>query len=117
MKVVYIAGPFRADNAWEIEQNVRRAEELSLEVWRLGFVALCPHTNTRFFQGAADDDVWLRGYLELVVRSDAVLVVQGWENSSGAQAEAKLAAVHNIPIFYTTEELVDWFRGKWASKA
>ena len=60
MKVVYIAGPFRGPNAWEIEQNIRRAESLALEVWRAGAAALCPYTNTRFFQGAAPDDVWLR---------------------------------------------------------
>ena len=34
MKVV--AAPFRADNAWEVEQNVRAAEGVALELWRLG---------------------------------------------------------------------------------
>lgn len=28
MKVIYVAGPFRAPNSWEIEQNIRRAEAL-----------------------------------------------------------------------------------------
>ena len=60
MKVVYVAGPFRGPNAWEIEENIRRAERLALEVWRLGCACLCPHTNTRFFQGAAPDAVWVR---------------------------------------------------------
>lgn len=68
MRVVYIAGPFRAENAWEIEQNIRRAEEAALELWRAGAAVLCPHTNTRYFQGAAPDHVWLEGDLELLRR-------------------------------------------------
>ena len=30
MKLVYIAGPFRAPTPWQVEQNVRRAESLAL---------------------------------------------------------------------------------------
>ena len=63
MKVVYVAGPFRGRDSWEIESNIRRAEALALEVWRAGAAALCPHANTRFFQGAADDGVMIGGGL------------------------------------------------------
>ena len=51
LPVIYIAGPFRAINSWEVEQNIRHAEEVALEVWRSKAVALCPHTMHRFFQG------------------------------------------------------------------
>ena len=51
MKLVYIAGPFRGSSAWDIEENIRVAERAALEVWKMGAAALCPHTNTRFFQG------------------------------------------------------------------
>ena len=106
--VVYVAGPFRGPNAWAIEQNIRRAEELSLEVWRMGVAAICPHTNTRFFQGAADDSVWLDGDLEILRRCDAVLLVPGWENSSGTRAEVKEAEAQGIPVFKTLGELFSW---------
>ena len=39
-KVVYVAGPFRGDSHWDIEQNIRRAEELSLEIWKAGGAGL-----------------------------------------------------------------------------
>jgi len=40
----------------------RRAEELALRVWRLGCVAvICPHTNTRFFQGAKENLISYEG--------------------------------------------------------
>lgn len=108
MKVVYIAGPFRGPNAWEIEQNIRRAEEQALLVWRLGAAALCPHTNTRFFQGAAPDDVWLNGDLELLARCDAVYAITGWLASSGARAEVEFAQEHGIPVCVSLED-VAWF--------
>ena len=108
MKVVYIAGPFRGSNSWEMEQNIRRAEALALEVWRLGAACICPHTNTRFFQGAADDAVWLDGDLEILRRCDAVLMVSGWERSSGSKAEREEAVKVHIPVFLLPVSLARW---------
>ena len=108
MKVVYVAGPFRGPNSWEIEQNIRRAETLALEVWRAGFAAICPHTNTRFFQGAAPDEVWLDGDIAILVKCDAVLCTPDWEKSSGARAEVDRAKQVGIPVFHSTEALVSW---------
>jgi hypothetical protein len=108
MIVVYIAGPYRAPHAWAIEQNIRRAEELALAVWRSGRAALCPHTNTRFFQGAAEDHVWLDGDLELLKRCDAMLLVPGWERSTGALAERAQAMALAIPVFEDLDRLREW---------
>ena len=105
MKVVYIAGPFRGKDHWEIAQNIREAETLALAVWRLGAAALCPHTNTAHFQGAAPDDVWLQGDLELLRRCDAVLATPRWRTSQGAVAEIQYAEQLRIPIFHTLDSL------------
>lgn len=112
MRVVYVAGPFRGPNAWEIEQNIRRAETLALEVWKLGAAALCPHTNTRFFQGAADDSVWLDGDLELLRRCDAVLLTPDWKRSTGARAEAVWARECGLQVFHSINELQAWLGGR-----
>lgn len=108
MRVIYVAGPYRGPDAWAIESNIRRAEALALEVWRLGAVALCPHCNTRFFQGAAPDAVWLEGDLELLRRCDAVILTPDWEDSRGARVERELAARLGLPIFDTLEPLAEW---------
>ena len=100
-RVVYIAGPFRGANAWEIEQNIRRAEELALEAWKAGAAVLCPHTNTRHFGGVLPDEVWLAGDQEFVVRSNAVLTTPDWGRSFGATAEVALAREMQIPIFHS----------------
>ncbi len=108
MRLVYVAGPFRGSSAWEIECNIRRAETLALEVWRLGAAALCPHCNTRFFQNAAPDEVWLAGDLVMLERCDAVLLTDDWERSSGARAEVQHARNRCIPCFYNLTELKTW---------
>lgn len=117
MNVVYVAGPFRPQtpgDCWEMEQNIRRAEELSLQVWRMGCAAICPHSNTRFFQGAADDSVWLDGDLELLSRCDAILMTDDWERSVGARAERNLALELGIRIFYSVDQLGIWLRAEAA---
>lgn len=104
MKVIYIAGPFRAKTPWGIEQNIRRAEVLSLRVAKLGAMPLCPHTNTRNFEGEMPDQFWLDGTLELMAKCDAVILVEGWRNSEGSMGEVKKANELGIPVF---EKLCD----------
>lgn len=73
-------------------------------MWRAGLVGICPHCNTRFFQGAAEDDVWLDGDLAILERCDAVLLVPGWENSEGTNVEIEHAHKQGVPVF---DNLVD----------
>ena len=100
MKVVYIAGPFMADTAWEIEQNCRRAEMIALNVWRAGAIAVCPHAMNRHYVGTLAEKIWLDGGLELLRRCDAVVLADGWRTSHGAKEEAREAARRAIAIFY-----------------
>lgn len=105
MKLVYVAGPFRGPDAWAIESNIRRAETLALEAWRLGAAVICPHANTRFFQGAAPDEVWLAGDLEMLRRCDAVLFTPDWKRSMGANAEWAEARLRGIPCLFDLMDL------------
>lgn len=104
MKVAYIIGPFRAENSWEMEQNIRRAETFALEIWKLGYAVICPHTNTRFFQGAAPDNMWLDGDIEILGRCDIAFTVPkdlGGPNilsSSGSVKEMRIALILKIPV-------------------
>jgi hypothetical protein len=87
LPLIYIAGPFRGPTAWDVEQNVRHAEEFGLEVARLGAMPVIPHANTRFFHGQLDDQFWLDGTLRLLEVSDAMVLIPGWTRSTGARGE------------------------------
>ena len=112
MKLVYVAGPFRAKpdprNQWQQWENIRRAAALALEVWKLGASCICPHLNTAFFEGAAPAETWLHGDLEQLRRCDAVLMTPDWLDSVGARAEAEFAQTHGIPVLLTLEDLAFW---------
>lgn len=108
MIVVFIAGPFRGETAWEVERNIRRAEDLAFEVAVAGAMPLCPHTNTRFFDGTLTDEFWLDGTMELLRRCDAVIMTDDWKRSSGARAEKAEAARIGIPVFENLGALIEW---------
>jgi len=112
MRVIYIAGPFRAPDAYGIRRNVRKAEELALEVWRMKAAALCPHLNTANFQGCLPDRLFLEGDLDLLRRCDAVLLVKGWERSEGTNAEVQFAEAAGIPVFEDKADLAEWLEKK-----
>jgi hypothetical protein len=108
VKVIYVAGPFRSPHQWGQQQNVMVAMALALEVWQRGHAAICPHSNTMFFQDAAPDDVWLDGDLAILGRCDGVLMTPDWRASRGATEERRVALEAGLPVFETVEELDRW---------
>ena len=68
---------------------------------------MCPHANTRFFDGQLTDAFWLAGTLELLRRCDAVMLVEGWERSSGTLGEIAVAE-RTMPVFKDLSELDLW---------
>jgi hypothetical protein len=108
MRIIYIAGPFRGPTAWDVECNVRRAEELAFEVFQLGAMPLTPHANTRFFHGQGPDQFWLDGTLELLRRCDAVILTDDWRRSAGARGERAEAERLGMAVFENVRELAVW---------
>ena len=100
MKVAYVAGPYRDKRGlWFIRQNIRAAERVALELWRMGYAVICPHKNTAFFDGAAPDDVWIKGDLVILERCDLVVMLPGSEKSEGAMAEFRHAVAKGVDVF------------------
>jgi hypothetical protein len=105
--IIFISGAFRGkpNIEWNRQQNIRAAEAAALEVWRLGGIAICPHKNTEHFDGAAPDDVWLDGDLQILARCDAILLIGHWWDSKGATREQAFAITHNIEILQNLQEV------------
>ena len=110
MRLVYIAGPYRAGTRWEEEMNCRAAELLGREVVKLGAYPVIPHSNTRpYFSDEQSDAFWLEGTMLLMHRCDAVLLVENWHMSDGANAERSEAMRIGMPVF-TLDGLADWLQ-------
>lgn len=103
-KVAFVSGPYRAKTPYGIKQNIRNAEAVALELWKMGYAVICPHKNTSLFDGECPDLIWLDGALELLRRSDIVVLIPGWAGSSGTREEIKESVKRGIPVFKWPEQ-------------
>lgn len=108
-RLVYIAGPYRGKDAWEVEENIRAAEQLGYEVAQHGHVPVIPHTMYRYFNGTLNDDYWLDATKRLMLACDCVLLLPGWERSEGATEEKNAAMDDHMPVFTKLSTLLEYY--------
>ena len=108
MKVIYIAGKYTDGNKQSTNLNIDKAERISKKIWKNGMAAICPHLNTRNWNGLLSQDEFIEGYFSIVKKCDAMIMLDNWKDSEGAQAEHWLAASYGIPIFYNLNDLKEW---------
>ncbi len=100
MKIIYVAGAYRAKTEWGLIQNIRKAEQAAIKLWQEGWAVICPHKNTAHFGGLCPDNTWLDGDLEMLKRCDAIYMLRGWEKSKGATAEHQLAIKMGLEVYF-----------------
>jgi len=106
--IVYIAGPYTAPTAGQVDANIGLARDAAAEVYRHGHIPLCPHALTARFERDYPDipgPRYLESDLELLARCDAILMLPRWEESRGAQQERERAMSLGLPVYYSVEEL------------
>lgn len=86
-RLVYIAGPYRASTPYQVERNIRAAEDLGLIVAYAGGVPVIPHSMFRYFDGLLTDQYWLEATQTLMLECDRMVMLPGWETSEGSRAE------------------------------
>lgn len=84
---IYIAGPYSAPDAYQIERNIREVEELGLVVIKAGGYPVMPHANTRYFHGTASAPFFYAATLKLMTQCDGLLLAPTWKTSHGATLE------------------------------
>lgn len=102
MRLVYLAGPYRAATVWGTHQNIQTALRIGAEIVAKfpGWYPVIPHANTAYMDGVARDQYFLDGAMELMRRCDAVLVMPGWASSKGSIAEIAEAERLGLPVAY-----------------
>lgn len=100
MRLIYIVGPYRAEDTVGISRNIRHAREAAKRLWALGYAVICPHSNTAHFDGVVSDRAFIDGGLEMLTRCDAVYMLKGFWNSSGSLEELELAKELELDIIY-----------------
>lgn len=101
MPVVYVAGPYRAKSQSGVDMNITAAKHIGLLAIRKGWAPIIPHANTQgldLCDPTISDEFWLAATMELMRRCDAVVLVPGWEASSGTLAEIAEARRLSLPV-------------------
>lgn len=97
--LVYVAGPYRDPRGTVfVEENIRRAEEVAKELWKRGYAVICPHANTRHFDGLVPSEEFIAGDLQIVCRCDLVVMLPDWQHSEGAKQEYLEAKDRGVPV-------------------
>lgn len=96
MKVIWIAGPYRAETPAEVEANIGRAAQVAQTAAEAGHFPITPHLLTRGL--IAPEELWLAGCVEAAKRADEVWLVQGWQNSRGTLTEIAAAWHARNPV-------------------
>ena len=103
--VVCISGKYDGKTQEIIKQNIEVARMVAVELWKMGYAVVCPHLNT----GGMDNEgvpykMLVKGYIEILTRCDAIILLPGWKDSKGAVAERQ-AAIENCVSIYEYPEL------------
>jgi len=99
--IIYIAGPYRSKYGLPGRiLNIYRARKLAKRVWAAGYYAICPHMNSALMDGVAPDQQFLDGDIEILKKCDAILMMKGFRNSSGAIEEREQASRAGITIIH-----------------
>lgn len=103
-KLLYVAGPYSVGNT---QENIRRAEMVSVNLIRQGFHVITPHKNTACYEKYEDGNLtyetWIKMDLDLLSRCDAIYVMVNSENSLGVKKEIEFARAMGIPVIYEAE--------------
>ena len=100
LKIAFISGPYRATNGKTVLENIRHAEKYAIKYWQLGYAVICPHLNTAFFDGLAEDHVWIDGDIEILKRCDVIVMIPGFDHSLGSVEELKIARDIGLEIIF-----------------
>ena len=95
-----MAGKYRdMRGAWHVTRNIEAARAVARELWLMGFAVICPHSNTALMDGIDTGELFLDGDLAILERCDFIVMLPGWQESSGATAELEHARALGLGVF------------------
>ena len=110
--VIYIAGPYTAQEGKTVTENIMAAEVVGKEVALLGHTPLIPHMNTAHWEHDDRFKSWTHAEIierlckPLIAKCDAILMMDGWAGSKGANIEFEFVLGRPcIAIFHGIDQL------------
>lgn len=110
LKMIYVAGKFSGKTRADVEANIAYAVHAGVAIAKLGGMPMIPHANTAHpaFEEVQPYQFWIQGTMQQLEACNAVFLVPGWTQSSGARGEKARAEELGMPVFENLVELKDW---------
>ncbi len=110
MKLIYVAGKYTADSYSAIDDNIKKAAALSIQLFQKGWNVFTPHKNTahyEIYEGITDLNyrTWINTTLDILKRCDAIIMLDGWEDSKGSVNERAFALDNGIAVYYQEDSI------------
>ena len=111
---LYIAGAYSSDNVIGILDNIREGLRASTKAFLAGFAPFCPWSDRDFQIMLRDGEtLTVQDYYDYSISwlkvSDGMLLVPGFEKSSGTKKEIEIAEQLGIPIFFFLDDAITYF--------
>jgi len=113
-KIVYLCGPYSGVDHRVVERNIENARAIAVYLAAHQVQYICPHLNSAHFDTILPNvsyEFWMTMYLNILVRCDALLTINGWQRSEGATKEVALASDLDMPVFHDRRKLLRWYVG------
>lgn len=117
---IYVAGPYTGSTLEEIEENVRRAMEVGLKIWKKGHFPYIPHLThwpdmlSRELKIEMDWTDYMNWHAPWVDHCDALFLLA---ESKGALLEYKRAKEEGKIVFHSLDEIPNVERAlTWAQE-
>ena len=101
---VYVAGPYSEGDTMD---HIRKAMAVGMELLSVHFTPFIPHLSGFWhLVHPLPYDEWLKYDMEWLIECDCVLRLDG--HSPGADKETRFAIKHNIPVFHSIAQIIEW---------
>ena len=110
MKLVYLAVPYSHKDPAVEQYRFDTVNRVAADLMKRGYAVFSPITQSVVLKQVGDLpktwDYWKQIDTVFLKRCDilVVLMLDGWAQSVGVQAEIEIAKANSIPIFYITAE-------------
>ena len=109
--------PRKGGGVIEYLNNCNRMIDAARKLIKLGFAPFCPAVDILYYLGglieASPSSDEIKAYsMAWVPACDAMLMMPGWRDSAGAQAEFDFAAPLGMSVYFSIETLIKDFKIK-----
>jgi hypothetical protein len=115
--LVYVAGPITADTKHKQTRNINAGIKQAARLWQKWHIpAFSPHAQSGQWEEWDQERDYipvLAGDLQMLNRSDMMLLLPGWEESLGAQLEVGYANYLGLRVFESELALVDHVKNNY----